>query len=164
MSAEKLVRKSGKVLQAFRKKRLTLAVAESCTGGMLSMMLTEVPGSSDVFERGFVTYSNRAKSEVLGVSPALIAAHGAVSEEVAEALAKGAVACSAADVSVAITGVAGPGSSEKKPAGLVYIAFACKGSEETAVFEYRFKGTRASVRRKSVDKALSSLKKIPAYF
>ncbi|MBY0407983.1 MAG: CinA family protein [Rickettsiales bacterium] len=164
MSSKKLVKKSEKVLEAFRKKKLMLATAESCTGGMLSMLLTDVAGSSDVFERGFVTYSNLSKTQSLGVPPALIKAHGAVSKEVAEAMAQGAIDHSDADVAVAITGVAGPGKSEKKPAGLVYIAVATRRYTETVVMKNNFKGGRDRVRRQSVEKALTSLKKIPAFF
>ena len=158
------MKKSEKTLEAFRKKQLKLVVAESCTGGMLSMVLTDVAGSSDVFERGFVTYSNRSKTEALGVDAGLIREHGAVSKEVAEAMARGAIVNSNADVAVAITGVAGPGKSEKKPAGLVYIAFATKRYQETVILKNQFKGGRDSVRKQSVDKALTNLKKIPAFF
>ncbi len=164
MSIKKLDKKAEKVLEAFRRKNLMLVAAESCTGGMLSMVMTDIAGSSDVFERGFVTYSNEAKVESLGVDGKLIAKHGAVSAEVAEAMAKGAIAHSKAHVAVAITGVAGPGKSEKKPAGLVYIAFAMRNSEETAVFENNFEGAREDVRRRSVSFALTQLKKIPAFF
>ena len=96
---------------------LRLATAESCTGGLIAAVLTEVAGSSDVFERGFVTYSNEAKTELLGVPPTLIATHGAVSREVARAMAEGALAHSAADIAVAVTGVAGPGGGTRGEAG-----------------------------------------------
>src|SRR5277367_6169236 len=100
---------------------LMLATAESCTGGMVAAALTDIAGSSDVVERGFVTYSNAAKAELLGIDPAVIETHGAVSREVAEAMARGALAQSATDVAVAITGVAGPdGGSVDKPVGLVW--------------------------------------------
>jgi nicotinamide-nucleotide amidase len=164
MSTKKLVKKSEKVLEAFRKKGLKLAVAESCTGGLLSYVLTEIPGSSDVFERGFVTYSNISKTDLLGVEAKLIKEHGAVSHEVAESMARGAIRRSHADVAVAITGVAGPGKSEKKPAGLVYVAFATAKYDEVVVLKNQFKGKRDSVRRQAVDKALGNLKKIPAFF
>lgn len=164
MSIKKLDRKAEKVLEAFRRKGLTLVTAESCTGGMLSMVLTDIPGSSDVLERGFVTYSNLSKVECLGVSEKLIKAHGAVSEAVAKAMAQGAIAHSDADVAVAITGVAGPGKSEKKPAGLVYIAFSARASDEVIAFENQFDGGRDEVRQRSVSFALSQLKKIPAFF
>lgn len=103
-------------------------MAESCTGGLITGLLTEIPGSSDALERGFVTYSNASKIEMLGVSEALIRDHGAVSEPVARAMAEGAVRRSAAQLAVAVTGVAGPGGgSEEKPVGLVHIAAAREG-------------------------------------
>ncbi len=115
------------VLRACRGANLKLATAESCTGGLISGCLTEVAGSSDVVERGFVTYSNGAKTAMLGVPAALIAEHGAVSEPVARAMAEGALAHSPADIAVAVTGVAGPGASEAKPAGRVHLAVARRG-------------------------------------
>lgn len=115
------------VLRTCRAEGLTLATAESCTGGLISGCLTEVAGSSDVVERGFVTYSNAAKTAMLGVPAALIAEHGAVSEPVARAMAEGALAHSPADIAVAVTGVAGPGASEAKPAGRVHLAVARRG-------------------------------------
>lgn len=112
------------LLKACRAKSLKIVTAESCTGGLVAALLTEIPGSSDVFERGFVTYSNAAKNQLLGVSEALVDACGAVSPEVARAMADGALTHSKADISVAITGVAGPGGgSAEKPVGLVQ--FAC---------------------------------------
>jgi nicotinamide-nucleotide amidase len=120
-----LVMKARGLLDAFKASRLKLATAESCTGGLIAAVLTEVPGSSVVLERGFVTYSNESKTEMLGVPAELIAAHGAVSEAVARAMATGAIAHSRADLSVAVTGVAGPdGGSAEKPVGLVHLAAA----------------------------------------
>lgn len=111
------------LLDALRAQGLMLTTAESCTGGLISACLTDIPGSSDVFERGFVTYSNAAKTELLGVSAAMIETHGAVSEEVAGVMASGALTHSKADISVAVTGIAGPdGGSDDKPVGLVFIA------------------------------------------
>jgi nicotinamide-nucleotide amidase len=116
------------ILALCRKAGLRLATAESCTGGLIAAVLTDIPGSSDVFERGFVTYSNEAKSELLGVPADLIAKHGAVSREVAEAMARGALANSHADIAVAVTGVAGPGGgTSEKPVGLVHLAGARGG-------------------------------------
>lgn len=115
------------LLESCRANGLRIATAESCTGGLIAAALTAIPGASDVFERGFVTYSNEAKTEMLGVPVELIAAHGAVSAEVARAMAEGALAHSRADISVAVTGVAGPaGGSDAKPVGLVHIAVASR--------------------------------------
>lgn len=133
-----------------------LAVAESCTGGLIAAACTELSGSSDWFERGFVTYSDAAKTELLGVEPALIAQHGAVSEVVARAMAFGAVRHSQAQVSVAVTGIAGPtGGSADKPVGTVWFGFMVDGrlSSETL----RFDGDRAAVRAATVRHALQRL-------
>ena len=114
--------------QALRAAGLKLASAESCTGGLIAAACTALAGSSDWFERGFVTYSNAAKSEMLGVPAALIAVHGAVSAEVAQAMAEGALAHSRADLAVAVTGIAGPGGATPgKPVGTVWMAVARRG-------------------------------------
>ena len=119
-----------RLLAEFRRRDLKLATAESCTGGLIAGLLTEVPGSSDVVERGWVTYSNEAKSDCLGVHTDLLARHGAVSREVARAMAEGALVHSDADISIAVTGVAGPaGGSSEKPVGLVHIAAARIGGQ-----------------------------------
>jgi len=111
------------VLAAARAKSLMLCTAESCTGGLIAGLLTEIPGSSDVVDRGFVTYTNEAKHEMLGVPQAILDAHGAVSEETAIAMAQGAVAHARAQIAVAVTGIAGPGGgTAQKPVGLVHIA------------------------------------------
>jgi len=112
------------ILAAARAKGLRIATAESCTGGMVAAALTDIPGSSDVFERGFVTYSNLAKQEMLGVTEASLTAHGAVSEQVAREMAEGALFHSQADLAVSITGIAGPGGSEFKPEGRVCFGLA----------------------------------------
>jgi nicotinamide-nucleotide amidase len=126
------------LLVEFEQRRRKLATAESCTGGLLAGLLTEIAGSSAVFERGFVTYSNSAKSELIGVAPALIERHGAVSEEVARAMAEGALAHAPVDLAVSVTGIAGPdGGSPEKPVGLVYLAVARRGAA-TMVRECRF--------------------------
>jgi nicotinamide-nucleotide amidase len=133
-----------------------LATAESCTGGLIAAACTELSGSSNWFERGFVTYSDAAKTELLGVDAALIETHGAVSEVVARAMAFGAVRHSSARVSVAVTGIAGPtGGSEQKPVGTVWFGFMVDGllSSETR----RFDGDRAAVRAATVDVALNGL-------
>jgi nicotinamide-nucleotide amidase len=125
-----LVAEAAALVAACRAKRLMLATAESCTGGLIAAILTEVPGSSAVFERGFVTYSNAAKTELLGVPAELIERHGAVSEEVARAMASGAIAHSRAGLCVAVTGVAGPGGgTAEKPVGLVHLAGAKRDGE-----------------------------------
>lgn len=133
-----------------------IAVAESCTGGLVAAELTEIPGASAVFDRGFITYSNEAKSQMLGVDAALIAQYGAVSRQVAEAMAKGALAHSAADVAVAITGIAGPdGGTGEKPVGLVYIAKATKNN--IMAEECRFSGDRRGIRQNAAARALELL-------
>jgi len=155
---EEIYRLAEAVLAEARARGLKIATAESCTGGLVSGALTEVPGSSDVMERGFVTYSNEAKAELLGVDPALIEAHGAVSEPVARAMAAGALANSRADLAVAVTGVAGPGGTETKPEGLVHMATAVK-SGVLSHRENRFGAIgRANVRRESVRTALEMLR------
>jgi nicotinamide-nucleotide amidase len=119
---------AARVYQALKERRLVMATAESCTGGMVAAAITDIAGSSEVFDRGFVTYSNAAKTEMLGVPAALIVHHGAVSREVAEAMAAGALDQSHADISVAVTGIAGPtGGSAEKPVGLVHFACARRG-------------------------------------
>lgn len=140
-----------------------LATAESCTGGMIAAACTDLAGSSDWFERGFVTYSNAAKHEMLGVPEALIAAHGAVSEPVARAMAQGAVRHSRARCSVAVTGVAGPGGgSAAKPVGTVWFGWhlerqAQDGGPQTHTECLRFDGERAQVRQATVAHALRGL-------
>jgi nicotinamide-nucleotide amidase len=139
---------------ALRARSWTLASAESCTGGLIAAACTSIAGSSDWFERGFVTYSNAAKSEMLGVPPALIAAHGAVSEPVARAMAEGALAQSRADLAVAVTGIAGPGGAVPgKPVGTVWLALAQRGAA-TQAEGVRFDGDRAAVRAQTVVLAL----------
>jgi nicotinamide-nucleotide amidase len=133
-----------------------MATAESCSGGLIAGACTDLPGSSNWFERGFVTYSNEAKTELLGVDAALIAAHGAVSEPVARAMAAGAVAHSLAQVSVAVTGVAGPtGGSPDKPVGTVWFGWSVDGQVRTE--HRRFDGDRAAVRAATVHHALQTL-------
>jgi nicotinamide-nucleotide amidase len=144
------------LLEACRTCGETLATAESCTGGLLAATLTAIPGSSDVFERGFVTYSNAAKSEMLGVPFWLIERHGAVSEDVARAMAGGALTHSHATLAVSVTGIAGPdGGSADKPVGLVY--FAAGRRDEAMRHEQVLFGDlgRAEIRRRSVEGALA---------
>jgi nicotinamide-nucleotide amidase len=128
MFSKDLIAKAEALLSTLRAKKLMLATAESCTGGLIAGVLTEIAGSSDVVERGFVTYSNEAKNELIGVPMAMIREHGAVSREVALAMAAGALAHSRADITVAVTGVAGPGGgSAAKPVGLVHLAAERRG-------------------------------------
>lgn len=145
-----------RIAMLLREKHWMLATAESCTGGMIAAACTDLSGSSDWFERGFVTYSNEAKAESLGVDAALIQQHGAVSEIVARAMAFGAVRHSHARVSVAVTGIAGPtGGSPDKPVGTVWFAWQIDGRLSSEV--RRFDGDRAAVRRQTVDHALGRL-------
>jgi len=136
---------------------LKLVTAESCTGGWVAEVVTSVSGSSGWFERGFVTYSNEAKEELLGVRAETIAQHGAVSEETAREMAAGALEHSRAQIAVAITGVAGPtGGTKQKPVGMVCLAWARRGGEVQSVTR-QFAGDRESVRRQSVITALQGL-------
>jgi nicotinamide-nucleotide amidase len=155
--APEMQQQAAALLAAARARGLKIATAESCTGGLVSALLTEIAGSSDVFERGFVTYSNDAKMELLGVPEELLKAHGAVSAPVAQAMAEGALRHARAQVSVAITGIAGPGGgSAAKPVGLVYIA--ASNGLETRVQEHRFgDGGRAQVRSAAMTAALRLL-------
>ena len=142
------------LLERCRAKGLQIATAESCTGGLIAGALTEIAGSSDVVERGFVTYSNAAKEELLGVPPEVIAARGAVSAETAEAMASGALDHSRADVAVSVTGIAGPGGATPvKPVGLVYLG-ACRRGEAPRHQRFVFPGDRAAVRAAALDAAL----------
>ena len=151
--------KAARALLALCKARkLKLAAAESCTGGLLAATLTEIPGSSEVVDRGFVTYSNESKHEMLGVPVRTLEKYGAVSRETALAMAKGALANSPADITVAITGIAGPGGgSKQKPVGLVHIVAAARiGARAHRACEFGDIG-RAKVREKSVLQALAML-------
>jgi nicotinamide-nucleotide amidase len=150
-----LAKKAEALLSDLRSRRLRVATAESCTGGLVAALFTDIPGSSDVVERGFVTYSNDAKHELLDVPEEMLAQHGAVSEAVARAMAAGALAHSHADVSVSVTGVAGPdGGSAEKPVGLVHFAAARRGGP-TLHRECRFGNIgRTGVRLASLDVAL----------
>ncbi|MEC9367826.1 MAG: CinA family protein [Pseudomonadota bacterium] len=153
-----LLRTAEKLLACCREEGLTLATAESCTGGMISAALTEIAGSSDVVDRGFVTYSNEAKREMLGVPAALLDRHGAVSEEVARAMAEGGMKRAGTDLCVAVTGIAGPGGgSADKPVGLVHFAAARDGAGTLhRRVDFGDLG-RAEVRRRSVAEAFSLL-------
>jgi nicotinamide-nucleotide amidase len=146
------------LIRRFAQRGLKLATAESCTGGLVCGLLTEIAGSSAVVERGFVTYSNDAKTDLVGVPAELIAAHGAVSEPVARAMAEGALVRSRADVAVAVTGIAGPGgATPAKPVGLVHFALAATG-RPTRHLERRYGDLgRAVVRECAVGDALGLL-------
>ena len=145
------------LLDRARAKNIRIATAESCTGGMVAAALTDVPGSSDVVDRGFVTYSNAAKQDMLGVTPATLQAHGAVSEQVAREMAEGALTHSQAQLAVSITGIAGPGGSEFKPEGLVCFGLAAEGqATRTETVEFGPLG-RDRVRTAARDYALELL-------
>lgn len=146
------------LLDNCRRAGLRLVTAESCTGGLIAACLTEIAGSSDVVERGFVTYSNEAKTESLGVPAALIAQYGAVSAEVAKAMAAGALAHAHADLAISVTGIAGPGgATETKPVGLVHFGL-CKRRQEPSHARHVFSGDRAEVRLAAVRTAIAMLR------
>ncbi len=161
MGAEARRAAAAGLLELCRDRKLMLVTAESCTGGLVAAALTEIAGSSDVVERGFVTYSNEAKRELLGVPQALLDTHGAVSEPVARAMADGALArAPQAALAVAVTGIAGPGGATPgKPVGLVFIAAARRGGE-TRCERNVFPGDRRAVREASVDHALALLQRL----
>ncbi len=158
MFSESLLSSAKSLLQLYEQRHLRLATAESCTGGLVAALLTEIAGSSTVVERGFVTYSNEAKMELLGVSRLTLEQFGAVSKETAEEMALGAVAHSPADVAVAITGIAGPGgATPNKPVGLVHLAVARDKRVIEAVREH-YQGDRRQVRLAALEKALMLLR------
>ena len=145
------------VVTGFTERKRRIVTAESCTGGLIAAALTEIPGASAVLERGFVAYSNDAKTELLGIMPDEIAQHGAVSRETAEAMAKGALEFSQADTALSVTGIAGPdGGSLAKPVGLVFFGIA---NRDGTLFNYecRFTGDRGDVRRQAVHEGLRLL-------
>lgn len=156
MLADNLRQLAAEAVRGATRRKMKIVTAESCTGGLIAAALTEISGVSAVFDRGFVTYSNAAKTESLGVEPALIETYGAVSEEVAQAMVVGALAQSGADVAVAVTGIAGPGGGTKeKPVGLVYIAAASK--ENATVERHQFSGSRGDIRAAAAERALELL-------
>ena len=152
---------SRSLLDLCRMRKLTVATAESCTGGLVAATLSEIPGSSLVFDRGFVTYSNEAKQQMLGVTPATIDVYGAVSTECAAEMAKGALAHAQVDLAVSITGIAGPtGAVPGKPIGLVYFCAASR-SGRTLTHDRKYGDVgRPQVRRASVFQALAMLKEL----
>jgi nicotinamide-nucleotide amidase len=157
----RLIAEAAELLDAARARGETLVTAESCTGGLLAATFTAIPGSSNVFERGFVTYSNAAKSEMLGVPFWLIERHGAISEDVARAMAGGALTHSHASLAISVTGIAGPdGGTLEKPIGLVHFA-ALRRDEEIHHERVLFGDLgRAEIRRKSVARALALLRSL----
>jgi nicotinamide-nucleotide amidase len=158
MFTPELLERAARLILFCRERGLTIATAESCTGGLVAGLLTEIPGSSAVIERGFVVYSNLAKQELLQAPPATIAAFGAVSEQTARAMALGAIANSHAALAVSITGIAGPdGGSPEKPVGLVH--FACAGTDGAIEAVERRYGDlgRSAVRLAAVETALDLL-------
>lgn len=158
MFPSELTSRAERLLVAMRARSLKLATAESCTGGLIAGLVTAIPGVSDVFERGFVTYSNAAKVGVLNVDFEVLLRHGAVSAKVANAMADGARRASAADVALSVTGIAGPdGGTAAKPVGLVYIGLAMPGTP-TQAKEFRFGDVgRAGVRLQTIREALAML-------
>lgn len=161
LAAPALLALTGNLAKILQQKGWLMATAESCTGGMIAAACTDLAGSSQWFERGFVTYSNAAKTELLGVDAALIKHHGAVSEAVARAMAQGAVAGSKAQAAVSVTGVAGPsGGSADKPVGTVWFGWTTPSGTVTQM--KRFEGDRAAVRYASVVHALTRLLELVA--
>ncbi len=160
MFDEALLDQAAALMQRCQKAGIKIATAESCTGGLIGGLFTEIPGSSAVFERGFVTYSNHAKIEVLGVSKDIVKTHGAVSEEAVRAMAEGAITHSRAQLSCGVSGVAGPGPAGSKPAGLVHMAasFKDKGTIHRKM-EYGDIG-RTEVRLATVRDALALMEKL----
>ena len=153
-----LVARAERFLDQARRAWLHVATAESCTGGLVAGLLTEIAGSSDVVDRGFVTYSNEAKAEMLGVPLDLIRRHGAVSPEVARAMAEGALSRSAADLAVAVTGIAVPGgATPTKPVGLVEFSCARRGGHTTPMTKHFGESDRARIRLLAVETALDLL-------
>ena len=140
-----------------KEKDMKIVTAESCTGGLLSASLTHKPGASEIFERGYVTYSNESKHEILGVPQEILNTHGAVSIETAEAMAQGALENSHADIAVSITGIAGPdGGSPEKPVGLVFLGYALKGGSRGSV-QSQFEGSREDIQLEAAKTALKHL-------
>lgn len=153
---ENLYLKAQNLLKLAEKNRFKVVTAESCTAGMISAMITEVPGSSAIYECGYIAYSNASKTDILGVPKHLITTHGSVSKEVVLSMAQGALLRSKADIAIAVTGIAGPGGgSDKKPVGLVYIA--CVSNYEEIVQENFFTGNRHEVREATAGHALDLL-------
>jgi len=162
----KLINLAEQLGESLEQKKQYLATAESCTGGQIAETITAIPGSSNYFDRGFVTYSNEAKQEMLGVSATVIKQHGAVSEEVARAMAEGAIQHSCAQVSIAVTGIAGPGGgSREKHVGTVWLAWSMINPQQRGIIKtyancYNFSGNRIQIRTQAVEMALQELLKV----
>lgn len=158
MFSPALIHRAERLIEAYRSVGWRIATAESCTGGLIAALLTEIPGSSSVVERGFITYSNEAKTELIGVPPELLAAHGAVSHPVADAMAQGALVRSRATVAVSVTGIAGPGGgTANKPVGLVFLALAQAATTSLAVERRYGDASRCDIRLAALGDALSLL-------
>lgn len=154
--------RAAQLLETCRAQGVRIVTAESCTGGLIAALLTEIPGCSDVFERGFVTYSNLAKRELLGVPAGLIDEHGAVSEAVARAMAEGALSRADAQLALSVTGIAGPGGgSAEKPVGLVWLGCAARG-RPTQTHRHLFEGDRDQVRLQAVAAAIACMQAMAA--
>jgi nicotinamide-nucleotide amidase len=159
MTHEDLNRRAADVLDTCRSRGLTVVTAESCTGGLIAAFLTAISGSSDVVDRGFVTYTNESKTEMLGVPAGLIEANGAVSEAVARIMAEGALVRSRADIAVAVTGIAGPsGGTTEKPVGTVHLAAHRNGKRLNR--KHNFDGNRESVRLQTVSVAFDMIEEL----
>lgn len=157
MFSNEIMDQAEKLVEALRQRKLMMATAESCTGGLLAGLITTVPGTSDVFERGFVTYTNESKMQMIGVPEAILNEQGAVSRECAEAMAKGALAGSSADLAISITGIAGPtGATPAKPVGLVHFGLAGRDGLLQHRQE-RFPGDRTAIRLASLEVAMELL-------
>jgi nicotinamide-nucleotide amidase len=161
MPDQRMIEAAKALLNICKQKKLTLATAESCTGGLVAATISEIPGSSAVLDRGFVTYSNEAKQQMLGVTPATIDVYGAVSTECAEEMAKGALAHASVDLAISITGIAGPtGAVLGKPIGLVYFCAASRSGRVIAHDRKYGDIGRANVRRQSVFQAMAMLQEL----
>ena len=145
------------IVKLLKKKDLQLITAESCTGGLLAGRIINVNGASEVLQQGFVTYSNKSKRKILDVDKTTLKKYGAVSKETAKEMAKGAIFATDADVSIAVTGIAGPAIETDKPVGLVYIA--CYYNDKVTVKEYQFRGNRQKIREQAVTKALDLVRR-----
>jgi nicotinamide-nucleotide amidase len=154
---QELINKTERLIKSCKENNIKVVSAESCTGGLFGALMTEIPGCSACYDHGFITYSNQAKNKLISVPDQIIEKFGAVSEQVAIAMAEGVLKNSDADLSIAITGVAGPGGTEFKPVGLVYIASSYKSINKSKVIRNNFTGDRAQIRMASIDTAVDLL-------